>query len=57
MKIEELPERLNDDIVRELRNMADAQSDEWKELFWAMNIQQRIDYGRIKIEQQQQEMQ
>ncbi|MBV6428705.1 MAG: hypothetical protein KIPDCIKN_03242 [Haliscomenobacter sp.] len=52
MKIEELPERLTDDLVRELRKMADSQSDEWKELFWAMSFQQRMDYGNIKGEQQ-----
>lgn len=55
MKIEELPERLSYDIVRELRKMETSQSDEWKELFWRMSIQQRMDYSKIALEQQRAE--
>jgi len=52
MTIEELPERLSYEIVRQLRKMEDSQSDEWKALFEAMNIQQKMDYS-IMVGQQQ----
>lgn len=55
MKIEELPEMLTDDIVYQLRKMEDSQSDEWKVLYWAMSIQQRIDYSKIVGNQQRAE--
>lgn len=55
MKVEELPENLTGEIVRELRKLADSQSDEWKELFWTMSLQQRMDYGSIKTEQERAE--